>query len=74
MPLTFDDISALLFQALCTLALAAVHLGLWKQRKQPWHATWAAAWLVYGLRIAFIARFMESRDLAWLFAHQVRPD
>ena len=71
MPLTFDDISALLFQALCTLALAAVHLGLWKQRKQPWHATWAAAWLVYGLRIAFIARFMESRDLAWLFAHQV---
>src|SRR5262249_41900247 len=67
----FDDIAALLFQALCTLALAAVHLGLWRQRKLSHHATWAAAWFVYALRIAFIAQVLEGRDLAWLFAHQV---
>ena len=42
--MTFDDIAALLFQALCTLALSAVHLGLWRQRKLSYHATWAAAW------------------------------
>jgi len=48
-----------------------VHLGLWRQRHQPFHATWAAAWVVYAIRLAFIAAFLQTRDLAWLFAHQV---
>ena len=69
--MTFDSIAALLFQTLCTLALSAVHLGLWRQRQQPFHATWAAAWLVYALRLAFIGAFMQQRELGWLFAHQV---
>ena len=66
-----DHLIALLFQSLCTLALAAVHLGLWRQRRQAFHATWAAAWAVYALRLAFITAFMDLRDLVWLFAHQV---
>ena len=66
-----DHLIALLFQSLCTLALAAVHLGLWRQRRQAFHATWAAAWAVYALRLAFITAFMDLRELVWLFAHQV---
>lgn len=66
-----QSIAALLFQVLCTLALAAVHLGLWRTRRQSFHAVWAWAWAVYALRLGFIAAFMHHRDLEWLFAHQV---
>lgn len=69
--MTFETTVALLFQMLCTLALAAVHLGLWRQRRQPFHATWAAAWVVYAIRLAFIAAFLQGREQGWLFAHQV---
>ena len=44
--MNFDSVAALMFQTLCTLALSAVHLGLWRQRRLPYHATWAAAWFV----------------------------
>lgn len=69
--MTFEPTVALLFQMLCTLALAAVHLGLWRQRHQPYHATWAGAWVVYAVRLAFIAAYLRERDPGWLFAHQV---
>jgi len=69
--MTFETAAALLFQALCTLALAGVHFGLWRQRAQPYHATWAAAWFTYALRLGFIGGYMETRELPWLFAHQV---
>ena len=69
--MTFDNIAPLLFQTLCTLALSSVHLGLWRQRHQAFHATWAAAWAVYSLRLIFISAYIERRDLGWLFAHQV---
>ena len=69
--MTFETTVALLFQMLCTLALAAVHLGLWRQRRQRHHATWAAAWFVYAIRLAFIGAFLKERDQGWLFAHQV---
>ena len=69
--MTFEKIAPLLFQTLCTLALSAVHLGLWRQRRQVFHATWAAAWAVYSLRLIFISAFIETRSLGWLFAHQV---
>jgi signal transduction histidine kinase len=70
--MTLESIAPLLFQTLCTLALSAVHFGLWRQRRQAFHATWAAAWAVYALRLGFIAAFMEDRtQLGWLFAHQV---
>jgi signal transduction histidine kinase len=69
--MTFENIAPLLFQTLCTLALSAVHFGLWRQRRQAFHATWAAAWAVYALRLVFIAAYIETRRLGWLFAHQV---
>ena len=63
--------AALLFQALCTLALAGVHFGLWRQRAQRYHLTWAVAWSVYALRLGLIGGYMMQRELPWLFAHQV---
>ena len=69
--MTYEPTVALLFQMLCTLALSAVHLGLWRQRRQPYHATWAAAWVVYAFRLAFIAAYLVERKPEWLFAHQV---
>ncbi|MFM7230998.1 MAG: sensor histidine kinase [bacterium] len=69
--MTPDTMIALLFQSLCTLALSAVHLGLWRQRRQPFHAIWAGAWALYAVRLALIAGFMEHRELVWLFVHQV---
>lgn len=69
--MTLESIAPLLFQTLCTLALSAVHLGLWRQRRQAFHATWATAWAVYALRLIFISAFIETKRLGWLFAHQV---
>jgi signal transduction histidine kinase len=69
--MTLESIAPLLFQTLCTLALSSVHFGLWRQRRQPFHATWAAAWAVYALRLIFISAYIETRQLGWLFAHQV---
>jgi len=69
--MTFEKIAPLFFQTLCTLALSAVHFGLWRQRRQVFHATWAAAWAVYALRLIFISAYIETRHLGWLFAHQV---
>src|SRR5262245_50677169 len=69
--MTIESIAPLLFQTLCTLSLSAVHFGLWRQRRQAFHATWAAAWAVYALRLIFIAAYIEKRELGWLFAHQV---
>jgi len=62
--MTFEKIAPLLFQTRCTLALSAVHFGLWRQRRQVYHATWAAAWAVYSLRLIFISAFIETRSLA----------
>jgi signal transduction histidine kinase len=66
-----DPILALLFQTLCTITLAAVHYGLWRQRRQSFHATWALAWTVYAARLLFISLYLNDRQLIWLFAHQV---
>jgi signal transduction histidine kinase len=66
-----ETTAALLFQTLCTLALAGVHFGLWRQRGRRYHATWALAWSIYALRLGLIGGFMLKRELPWLFAHQV---
>src|SRR5262245_66041183 len=66
-----ETTAALLFQTLCTLALAGVHFCLWGQRRRSYHATWALAWSVYALRLVLIGGFMVQRDLPWLFGHQV---
>ncbi|MCC6350475.1 MAG: hypothetical protein IT347_12880 [Candidatus Eisenbacteria bacterium] len=61
---------ALGFQALCTLALAGVHFGLWRAQARPYHLSWSLAWTFYALRLGAISMFLVSRHQAWLFAHQ----
>lgn len=61
---------ALGFQALCTLALAGVHFGLWRAQARPYHLSWALAWTFYALRLGAISMYLVGRNEAWLFAHQ----
>lgn len=61
---------ALGFQALCTLALAGVHFGLWRAQARPFHLSWALAWTFYALRLGAISMFLVTRHEVWLFAHQ----
>src|SRR5688572_30194672 len=65
------ELSALAFQTLVTSLLALVYYGLWRQRRRPYDATWAAAWAVYAMRLVAISAFIVVRDEVWLFAHQV---
>src|SRR5262245_44221130 len=69
--MTIHTLAPLLFLTLVTRSRSSVHFGLWRQRRQAFHATWAAAWAVYALRLTFIAAYIEERQLGWLFAHQV---
>ena len=64
------DLSALGFQALFTLVLAAVYFGLYRQQRQRWFLTWAIAWTAYGGRLAAISAYLVHRTEIWLFAHQ----
>jgi len=61
---------ALGFQALCTLALAGVHFGLWRAQGRPFHLSWSLAWTFYALRLGAISMFLVTRAEVWLFAHQ----
>ncbi|HTR96302.1 MAG TPA: ATP-binding protein [Candidatus Acidoferrales bacterium] len=65
------DLSALGFQALFTLVLAAVYFGLYRQQRQRWYLTWAFAWTTYCARLAAISAYLVHRTEIWLFAHQV---
>jgi signal transduction histidine kinase len=58
-----------------TLVLAGVHLGLFRQQRQRYYLTWAAAWAIYAARLAFISAYLVHRDEGqraevWLFGHQ----
>lgn len=66
----FTDLLALGFQGVVTVALALVHLALWRQGRGQAHLTWGLAWLFYALRLLFISFFIVDRRELWLFAHQ----
>ena len=70
MPFASAELSALGFQAVLTALLALVYYGLWRQQRQPYFASWAAAWTVYALRLGFISAFLVTHHIVWLFAHQ----
>ena len=64
------ELSALGFQAFLTTLLALVYLGLWRQSRRAYFASWAAAWGIYAARLGFISAYLVERREFWLFAHQ----
>ena len=64
------ELVALGFQALCTLALAGVHFGLWRTQGRPYHLSWSLAWTFYAMRLGAISFYLVTRHEVWLFAHQ----
>jgi signal transduction histidine kinase len=67
---TFVECSALGFQAVLTLVLAATCYVLWLRQRGAHFLTWSAAWTVYVLRLASMSAFLVRRDMVWLFLHQ----
>ncbi len=67
-PLTLTSLG---FQALITLLLALVNLGLWRREHRRYFLTWTAAWGLYAFRLALISVFLATRQVAWLLAHQL---
>ena len=58
------------FPGLVTLLLAGVYVTLWRRHRQPYFATWAAAWGLYALRLGIISCYLVTRAEGWLFLHQ----
>jgi signal transduction histidine kinase len=71
LPPAAPELSAALFQATITGALAALAALLFQQSRKPWFAWWAGAWLLYLLRLGAIISFIVSGDRLWLYWHQV---
>lgn len=67
---TFVECSALGFQSVVTSLLAIACYVLWRRQRRGYFLTWALAWSVYVLRLAFMSTFLVRRDLVWLFLHQ----
>lgn len=67
---TFVECSALGFQAVLTLVLAATCYVLWRRQRGAHFLTWSAAWAIYVLRLASMSAFLVRRNQIWLFLHQ----
>jgi len=63
------ELTALGFQALVTLLLAAVHYRLWLQTRRPYFGSWSAAWGLYAVRLGAISAYLVQRRPLWLFLH-----
>lgn len=65
------QLSLLGLQALGTTLLALVNLGLWSNERRPYFLTWAAAWILYSVRLGCITAYLVQRATPWLLAHQL---
>jgi two-component system sensor histidine kinase UhpB len=66
-----SELAAAYFQALVTVGLGLICLGLHRRYHKPYFQAWAFAWGVYALRMGAIISFMHTGATAWLFWHQV---
>jgi len=64
------ELSALGFQTVFTLILAAVYYSLWLRQRRPYFVTWSLAWALYAIRLVLIQAFIVRRYDGWLFLHQ----
>ena len=67
---TFVECSALGFQSTISVVLGIACLILYERARGEHFRTWALAWYVYVVRLAFMSTFLVRRDMVWLFAHQ----
>ncbi len=58
-------------QAIVTLGLVVVCLFLYRRYHKPYFGWWAAAWILYALRLGAIISFLRTGTYAWLYWHQV---
>ncbi len=70
-PSQVGELAAAFLQAAITLGLAGLFLFLYRRHRRPYFAWWAAAWLLYALRLGAIISFLLRPDPAWLYWHQV---
>lgn len=66
-----SELAAAYFQAVVTLGLGVMCVGLHRRYSKPYFQAWALAWGVYALRMGAIISFMHTGASAWLFWHQV---
>jgi signal transduction histidine kinase len=66
----FVECSALGFQSTITIVLGIACLILYERARGEHFRTWAMAWGVYVVRLAFMSTFLVRRNMVWLFAHQ----
>lgn len=60
-----------LFQSSITLGLAGFALVLYRKIRERWVLWWAAAWVIYAVRLGAMASFLLSGNPVWFFWHQV---
>lgn len=65
------ELHAAFLQAVITLGLASLCLFIHRRYRKPYFAWWAAAWGLYGIRIAAIVSFLLTGGWIWLYWHQV---
>ncbi|HEX2220206.1 MAG TPA: GAF domain-containing sensor histidine kinase [Gemmatimonadales bacterium] len=70
-PAETSELHAAFLQAIITLGLAALCWFIHRRYRKPYFAWWAAAWGLYGVRIAAIVSFLLTADWIWLYWHQV---
>jgi len=66
-----SELAPAYFQAVVTVALAALCATLHRRYRKPYLLAWAVAWMIYTFRMGAIISFMHTDDLAWLYWHQV---
>jgi signal transduction histidine kinase len=65
------ELHAALLQATITLGLTVLCALLYHRYRKPYFFWWAVAWALYLCRMVAIFTYLATRDLFWLFAHQV---
>ncbi len=68
---SMDELNPAYLQAIVTLGLVVVCVFLYRRYHKLYFGWWAAAWILYGLRLGAIISFLRTGTYAWLYWHQV---
>ena len=65
------EFDAAILQAVITLLVLLLCVGLWLRTRRPYFGWWAVAWGFYFARLLAIGAFLTTRIPVWLYWHQV---